>query len=184
VNGRIDPATALRKQHLPVVWGYGEGMGITNELRFGQWEVLQQQGSQITILAEMEQVFHMQCVHSVLGVILDDLVSYQQGLLGVGSPQTIECETTRKTSDGAEETLEGLCHVMRNKVLIDLYISSAMIDGNGRDWTNLHHRDNGLFGIRQLSLTATTENLLVVYHSKTSQSDKRLRITENLLTRI
>jgi hypothetical protein len=68
--------------------------------------------------------------------------------VGVGRAQAIERETTRKTGDRPEQTLKCLRQVMRDEVLVDL-----------------HHGDNGLFGVSQTvtraCFTLNNDELLV-----------------------
>lgn len=73
----------------------------------------------------------------------------------VGCPETVERETTGKTSHGTEKTLESLGHVMRDEVFV-----------------HLHHSDDRLFGIGQLRFTTNAEQLLVVDH--TDENDIRI----------
>ena len=95
----VDPTPTLRQQNLPVIGGDGVRMCIPNELRLEVGEVLEQQGRQVSIFTEMEQVLHVQSVDTVLRVVPDDLVTDEERLVGIGSTKTIKCETTRKTGD-------------------------------------------------------------------------------------
>ena len=72
------------------------------------------------IFTEMEQVLHVQRVDTILRVILNKLVRDQEGLVGVGSTQTVEGETTGQTGGGTEQGLERLGHVVRDEVLVHL----------------------------------------------------------------
>ena len=124
-------------------------MSVPDELSLVHWEVLEQQRCQVTIFTEVEKVLHMQCVDTVLLVVLDDLVADEEWLVGVRSAQTVKRETTRQTSDGTEQGLERLGHMVGDEVLVDL-----------------HHRDDGLLGIRKLGFTTNAEELLVVNHTE------------------
>jgi len=68
-------------------------VGVPNKLRLVIREVLEEQCGQITILPEMKQVLHVQCIDSVLGVILYDLVGNEKWLVGVRSSQAVHGET-------------------------------------------------------------------------------------------
>jgi hypothetical protein len=70
----------------------------------------------------MKQILHVQGVHSVLGVILDHLVGYQDGFGGISSPEAIEREATGKTSYRTEKAFEGLCHMMGHEILVYLIV--------------------------------------------------------------
>ena len=128
-------------------------MSVPDELRLVVREVLEQQCGQVTIFTKVQQVLHVQGVDAILRVVVDDLVADEQGLVGIRGAETVERETTGQTSDGAEQTFESLGHVVRNEVLVDL-----------------HHRDDRLLSVRQLSFTADTEELLVMNHPKRALS--------------
>lgn len=74
VYRRVNPTPTLRQQDLPIVWSDRVGMGVTNELCLEVGEVLQQKGRKISIFSKMQQVLHVQGVHTILRVILDQLV--------------------------------------------------------------------------------------------------------------
>ena len=84
VNGRVDPSSTLRQQDRPLVWCYGEGMSVTDELGLVHREVLQEESREVTIFTKMEKVLHVEGVDSVFGIVLDDSVGDEQGLVGVG----------------------------------------------------------------------------------------------------
>ena len=68
----------------------------------------------------MQQVLHMQRVHPIFRVILDDLVGDEERFVGVCGSKSIHSETTGKTGDRSEETLECLGQVMGDEVFVDL----------------------------------------------------------------
>jgi len=111
----------------------------------------------------MKQILHVKGIDSVFGVILDHLVGYQDGFGGIRSAEAIEREATRKTSNRTEQTFEGLRHVMRHEILVYLTVGSGM-KSSYKLRTYLHHCNDGLLSIGQLSLAASTDELLVVYH--------------------
>ena len=63
----------------------------------------------------------MQSFDTIFGIVLDQLVRDEERLVGVGRPETVERETTGQASNGAEETLERLGHVMGDEVLVHLW---------------------------------------------------------------
>ena len=69
----------------------------------------------------MQEVLHVQSVDSVFGIVLDDLVRNEEGLVGVVRSKAVHGETTGQASDGAEQAFESLGQVMRDKVLIHLW---------------------------------------------------------------
>ena len=116
----VDPAPTLGQENLPVVRCNSVRMSVPDELSLVHWEVLEQQRRQVTIFTEVEKVLHMQCVDTVLLVVLDDLVADEEWLVGVRGAQTVKRETTRQTSDGTEQRLERLSHMVGDEVLVDL----------------------------------------------------------------
>ena len=99
VHRRVDPTPTLRQQNLPVIGGDGVRMCIPNELRLEVGEVLEQQGRQVSIFTEMEQVLHVQSVDTILRVVPDDLVTDEERLVRIGGTEAIQGETTGQTSD-------------------------------------------------------------------------------------
>ena len=49
-------------------------MSIPDELRFEEREVLEEQRSKVSIFTKMRKVLHMQCVDTILQVVVDKLV--------------------------------------------------------------------------------------------------------------
>ena len=144
----VNPTPTLRKQNLPIVWRNSIGVGVSNELSLEIREMLEQKCGQVTIFTKMQQILHVQSIHTILRVVLDELVRYEQRLVGVGGTETVERETTGQTGDGTEQTLERLGHVVGDEVLVDL-----------------HHRNEGLLRVGQLRLTTAAKELLVVNHA-------------------
>lgn len=95
----IDPTSTLRKQNLPIVWCNSIGMRITNELGLEVREMFEKKRGQITIFTEMQQVLHVQSIHTILRVVLNELIRDEQWLVRVGGSETVESETTGKTGD-------------------------------------------------------------------------------------
>jgi len=62
----------------------------------------------------------MEGVNAVLGIVEDDLVGYEKGLVCVRRAQTEQGEASRQTCHRTKKTLERLCHVMGDEVLVDL----------------------------------------------------------------
>ena len=72
------------------------------------------------ILSEMQEILHMQRIDVIFRVVVDELVGDEVRLEGIRGAETIEGEATGQTSDGSEQRLEGLRHVMRDEVFVDL----------------------------------------------------------------
>ena len=49
-------------------------MSIPDELRFEEREVLEEQRSKLSIFTNWQKVLHMQCVDTILRVVVDKLV--------------------------------------------------------------------------------------------------------------
>lgn len=69
----------------------------------------------------MQKVLHVQSVHSVLLVLLDDLVRDEKRLMCIGRSEPVNGETSRQTRDRSKERLERLGQMVRDEVLIDLH---------------------------------------------------------------
>jgi len=74
-------------------------MGVSDKLRLESREMLQQERRQVTIFTKMEQVFHVQRIHAIFGIVGDELVRDEKRLVGVGRAQSVESETTGQTGD-------------------------------------------------------------------------------------
>lgn len=122
-------------------------MGIPDELCLVVAEVFEEKCSQVSIFTEVQQVLHVKRVHAVLRIVVDDLVGDEEGLVRVVGSEAIHGETTRQTSDRAEETFERLGHVMGDEVFVDL-----------------HHCDDTLLRVGQRSFTAHTDDFLIMHH--------------------
>jgi hypothetical protein len=77
-------------------------MSVTDKLGLVRREMLQDQGSEVSIFTEQEQILQMQGIYPVLGVIVDDLVGNEQWFVRVRGAQPIDRETTGQTGDGIE----------------------------------------------------------------------------------
>lgn len=120
VHGRVDPTPPLGQQNLPVVGSHRICMSVANELRLEIREVLKKKCGEVSIFSEVQQVLHVQCVHTILRVVLDQLVGDEERFVRIRSPQAVERETTGQTCHRTEETLECLGHVVGDEVLVDL----------------------------------------------------------------
>ena len=74
VNCRVDPPATLKQQNLPVTRSHGVLMSIQDELCFEEREVLEEQRSKLSIFTNWQKVLHMQCVDTILRVVVDKLV--------------------------------------------------------------------------------------------------------------
>ena len=147
VDGGIDPSTTLRQQDSPLIGGDSVRLSVPDELGLVVREVLKQQGCQVSIFTEMEQVLHMESVDAVLGVVVDDSLGNEERLVCVRSPESVHGETTGQASDRAEQAFECFGEVVRDVVFVDL-----------------HHGDDRVFGIGDRCFTANTEDLPVMHH--------------------
>jgi hypothetical protein len=86
VDRRVDPPTTLGQQNLPVVRSNRVGVGIPNEHGLVLGEVLQQQGSQITIFTQVEEIFHVQRIDPIFLIVLDERVGNEQRFVSVRCP--------------------------------------------------------------------------------------------------
>lgn len=59
-------------------------MRITHEFRLVVAKVLEDQRRKVSIFTEMQQVFHVQGVHSILRITLDDLIRNEKRLVRIG----------------------------------------------------------------------------------------------------
>ena len=74
-------------------------MSVPDKLGLVVWEVLEQQGCQISIFTKMEQVLHMESVDAVLRVVIDDRLGDEEWLMGVRSAESVHSEATGQASD-------------------------------------------------------------------------------------
>lgn len=65
----------------------------------------------------------MQCVDVTIRVFVDDAIGDDNRSTLVSGANTVQRETTRKTSHGSEQTFESLRQVMGNVILVDLLYS-------------------------------------------------------------
>lgn len=124
VDGRVDPATALRQKHLECVGHRGLAHGLRHEDLLALGEGPQHERRQIAVLAEQKQVLLVQRVHDVLRVVLDDIRVGQDRhpvVLGaLGRFDAVHAEASGQARDTAEDGLERLGEVVRDEVLEDL----------------------------------------------------------------
>ena len=79
-------------------------MSIPDELGFEEREVLSgEQPGEVSILTKMQKVLQMQCVDTILRVIVDKLVGDKQRVMGIRNPKAAKGEATRQTSDGSKK---------------------------------------------------------------------------------
>lgn len=123
VNGRVDPSSTLREEDSEGV-GYNslaDSLRTKDHLSLG--EGLEHQGGEVTIFSEQEQVLLVQGVDNVLGVVLANVGVCQDRNpvtgLSLGRLDTVDTETSGKTSHTSEHRLESLGQVVGNVVLED-----------------------------------------------------------------
>jgi hypothetical protein len=90
----LDPATTLREQDLPVVGRDRVRLGVADELCLVKRKVLEEEGREVPIFSEMEEVLHVEGVDAVLGVVMDKLIGDQEWLVGVWGAEAVESEAT------------------------------------------------------------------------------------------
>lgn len=84
-------------------------------------EMLENQGGQVSILTQVEEVLEMQRVDPILRIVLDDTMRDKQRLVRVWRTESVHGETTGQTSDGTEETFKRFGEVMRDEIFVDLW---------------------------------------------------------------
>ena len=120
MDGGVDPTTSLREEDTPRLRCDGASEGVCTELGLERGEMLHQQGSQETIFTKGEQILLVQGVDIGFSVFFDDTVGDDDWATLVGCTNPVHGETSRKTGDGAEETLESLGQVVGDVVLVNL----------------------------------------------------------------
>ena len=68
------PRHTLRKQDFPVVRSHRESVCVSNKFGLVRREMFQDQGGEVPVLSQMQEVLHVQRVDSVLLVFVDDLL--------------------------------------------------------------------------------------------------------------
>jgi hypothetical protein len=62
-------------------------------------------------------------VHPIFGVVVHDLIGNEKWFVRVGSSKSVHRETSRETSDGAEQRFERLGEMMGDEILVYLLMS-------------------------------------------------------------
>lgn len=75
VHGRVDPATTLRQENAPRVGSYRHSLSFGEELGLKVGEVLEDEGREVTILSEGEQVLLVQGIEDSLRLMVDEMDS-------------------------------------------------------------------------------------------------------------
>lgn len=86
------------------------------------WEVLEEEGRQVTIFTEREQILLVQSVDQRFRVFFDDTVRDDDRATFVRGTDPVHRETSRQTRHGPEQALERLRQVVRDVVLVDLWL--------------------------------------------------------------
>lgn len=94
--------------------------GIGSELGFVRREMLDHERCQITIFTKREQVLFVKSIDVAFRIIINDAVGNNDRATLVSCSDPVKRETTRQTSDTAEQTLESLRQVMRDVVFVNL----------------------------------------------------------------
>ena len=69
----INPTTSLRDENLPCLWGSSSCQSVRGKRCLHVREVLGQQGGEITIFSEVQQVLLVKSIDFVVGVFLDEI---------------------------------------------------------------------------------------------------------------
>lgn len=116
VDSTVDPSSSLGEKDLEFV-GYG---GLANSLWHEHLLPLgkspQHQGREITIFSKEKQVFLVQCVDNVFGIMLHNVGVSQDWhpviLVAFWCLDSVHAETSRKTGNTTENRFEGFGHMM------------------------------------------------------------------------
>jgi hypothetical protein len=85
---------------------------IRSKLGLERWEMLHHQRRQEPIFTEGEQILLVESIDVGISILVDYTVRDDDGPTLVRSTDPIERETTWKTGDGTEQTLESLRQVV------------------------------------------------------------------------
>jgi hypothetical protein len=102
----------------------------------------------------------MQRINFIVRILIDDVwmneVWLSLGLASVECLETVQRETTWKTSNGAKQTFECLGKRMTDVVFVDLLSVSHFI------WIYLNHRPPRAFFILKTCFSTDSDNLTVI----------------------
>jgi len=112
VDCTVDPSSPLREEDLELI-GYGRfADSLRNEDLLSLGEGSQHQSREITIFTKKEQVFLVQGVDDVFGIMLHDVGIGQDWhpviLIALWCLDSVHAETSGKTGDTTKNGLEGL----------------------------------------------------------------------------
>lgn len=71
---RVDPSSSLRQEDLGRVGRNSLGVRVSYEFSLVGWEMLEDQGGQVSIFTQVQQVLQVEGIDAVLRVLVDDLV--------------------------------------------------------------------------------------------------------------
>ena len=117
---RVNPSSTLREENSPRLGGHSMRNSIRSKLGLESWEMLHHQRRQESIFTEREQILLVKSVDVGFSVLVDDTVRDDDGSTLVCGTDPIQRETTRKTGDRTEQTLESLRQVVRDIVFVHL----------------------------------------------------------------
>ena len=120
VHCAVYPSTTLGHEYLPAFWRHGPGTSVEDVLRLVLRVKLQQYSSQIAILTQVQQIFHVQGIDAYFRVGVNDFATDEKRLSGFRSPDTIHAETTRETGHRSKQRLESFGEIVRYVILVDL----------------------------------------------------------------
>jgi hypothetical protein len=163
MNSRIDPSSTLRQENCPTRRRDGVSDSIGRKFHLESGKVLHHQCREVSIFTQREKVLLVEGVHVRLGILVDDPAGNDDWPTLVGSSDSVDTETSRKTSDGTEQALKSFGKVVGNVVLVDLPIgrfSSCTLEE--KEFTHLNHRGERLLLIGNLCLSANPNDGRIV----------------------
>jgi len=151
----------LRDEDFPCLRGSGPCQSVWGKRRLHVREVFGQQGSQITIFSEVQQVLLVERVDFVVGVFLDEIrvddVWFALIFPALERFDSIQREATGQTSDGAEQTFEGFCQSMTYIILVHLKLKRRAMRR-----TYLNHCPPRSFFVLEARFATDTDDFTVI----------------------
>ena len=108
----LDCGPTLREQDFPIVGSDSKRVRVPDKFGLVGGEVFENQGGEISILSEVQQVLHVKRINPIFLVFVNDLLRHKERLVRVGSSQSVNGETPRQTGDRSKERFERLREVM------------------------------------------------------------------------
>jgi hypothetical protein len=144
VDGGVDPATALGQEDGPALRRHRQAHGVLGETGLHVGEMLEQQGGEVPVLPQVQEVLLVQRVHRVLMVLGEQVLGHQDGRqLPVLQPlQAVDGEAAWEAGDRPEQRLEGLGQVVadgrRGGVCVCVWVWESGVRGKGISTNTVH----------------------------------------------